>query len=331
MSTIWKKALAAAAAIAAATSLAACSSASGRADAEAPGQREEVLELDVQYSIFNGPLNRAAAANLQPEGLKVNYIDGAGIDVGQGLTTGSFDLAQWGEVGPVTSFVNGGEDIRVIGSTDANGAAHTILVGPDSTAQSIADLKGGTVVFSRSTNAYLQFLKTIEEAGLQESDFTIVESVPDQIAALISGEVDFIISIEPISSSFVETKGLRELTNGEGKVDNYYPLVTTQTIIDEKREALEIYAAALREHLAYGAANPEEEAALVADFNDTSIDVALAAGEKVSSEFILIDDAFLAKESALVDFFVETGAFAEAPEGFDVIFDRSFNDILAGS
>ncbi|WP_159501247.1 ABC transporter substrate-binding protein [Microbacterium sp. 18062] len=321
---------------AAALALTACAGSSEAAPSDtAAGASAEDLELNVQYSVFNGPLNRAAAVDLQPEGLTVNYIDGAGIDVGQGLTTGAFDVAQWGEVGPVTSYYNGGTDIRVIGTTDANGGAHTILVGPDNDAQTIADLEGGTTVFSRSTNSYIQFLTAIEEAGLQEDDFTIIESVPDATAALLSGQVDFIISIEPVSSSLVETKGLRELTNGEGRVDNHYPLITNQAVLDDpdKSAALEIYLAALREHFEWAdasEANAQKEAEAVAALNGVSLEVAVAAGEKVSNEWIPIDSAFVEKERALVDFFVQSGAFESFPDGFEEIYDDRFNAILVG-
>ena len=327
MSSTRSRILAAAGAAVLALGLAACS---GGADA-ASGDEDE-LTLNVQYSIFNGPLNRAAAADLQPDGVTVNYVDGTGIDVGQGLTAGTFDLAQWGEVGPVTTYSNGGTDIRVVGSTGENGQAHVILVGPDSTATSIADLEGGTTVFSRSTNSYIQFLKAIDDAGLEERDFTILESVPDSTAALLSGQVDFVISIEPVASSLIETKGLRELANGEGYVDNYYPLVTNQATLDdpEKSEALEIYLTALRDLFDEQAANPDEEAEQVAALNEVSVDVARTAGEKVSDEFIPIDDAYIEKERALVEFFVETGAFDGFPDGFEEIYDDRFNEILAG-
>lgn len=318
------------AALALMLAVAGCAAGGSSAAENTAADGDEPLQLTVQYSIFNGPLNRAAAADLQPEGLEVTYVDGAGIDVAQGLTTGAFDLAQWGEVGPVTSYVNGGTGIRVIGSTDANGSAHTILVGPDSTARSLADLEGGTTVFSRSTNSYIQFLKAAEEVGLGEDDFTILEQVPDATSALLSGQVDFIISIEPVSSSLVETKGLRELSDGEGRIDNYYPLVTDQGRLDDpaKRAALESYLAALNDFFATSADDPEKEAADVAALNGISVDAARIAGEKVSSTWIPIDDAFIETERALIEFFVGTGAFQTFPEGFEEIYVSDFNDIL---
>ncbi len=300
--------------------------------AESQESSEDALKLNVQYSIFSGPLNRAAAANIQPEGVEVTYVNSATgtVNTGQGLVTGAWDLAQWGDIGPVTGFANGA-DLRVIGSTDSNGAAHIILVGPDSTAETIADLKGGTVYAGKLTNAYVQFLREVEKHGLSESDFTVVESISDPASALIAGELDAFISIEPQASHLIETKGLRELSNGEGLIDNFYTLNTTQQILDDpdKHRAIELFLAALREHFDAAEANAEQEAEDLAALNGVSVAAAAAGLPKVSNTFIPIDDAYIARTRLLVDFFVGTGAFTEFPEGFEEIYVSDFNGILA--
>ncbi len=310
-------------------SLAGCAAAPGSDDASSDG---DTLKLKVAYfpSAVTNQFARAAAANLQPDGLEVEYVPTGSVGPAQGLVSGAWDIATWGEVGAASTYVNGGTDIRVIASSGDNGAAHEILVRGDSTAQTIADLKGGTGVFDRSTNAYAQFLATIAQYGLEESDYTILENVPDDASALASGQVDFIISIEALASDLIERDGFRELSNGEGLINNYYPVVTTSEILADadKHEAIELYLVALKDYLAWADENPEEEATSIADFFGVSESAALNGSEKLSNVFIPIDDTYIAKEQDLINFFVEHGAFDSYPTGIEEIYDGEFNDVL---
>ena len=65
--------------------------------------------------------------------------------------------------------------MQVVAVTEPNDENCGLLVPKDSPAQSFADLKGGKIAFLKSTNSYITFLHQLKEAGVQGSDFQIVE------------------------------------------------------------------------------------------------------------------------------------------------------------
>jgi sulfonate transport system substrate-binding protein len=250
-----------------------------------------------------GYLSTLWARNVQPEGVKVEYkYFPLFTDMLTALNSGKIDLTEIGSVGAVQSFANGG-NVRAVAVTEPNADNCGLLVPKDSKAQTFADLKGGKIAFLKSTNSYIAFLHQLKEAGLQESDFQIVEITgPPANKAFQSGQLDGYYSIDPNMADLVEQTGGRIIsTCAESDVENLYPYVATTDAIENKKEAIGKVIQAVADNIAWIQANPDEQAKLLGPklgFSETAIKTTYARGAK---KLQTIDDTFYAGEQAVVD------------------------------
>jgi sulfonate transport system substrate-binding protein len=246
------------------------------------------------------------------------------------INGGQIDLTEVGDVGAIQSYLNGG-DVRVIAVTQPNDGNVGLLVPKDSPAKSIADLKGKKIAFLRSTNSYTFFLHLVQEAGLKESDFQVVEiSGPDGNAAFANGQVDAYFSIDPNMADLIEKTGGRIIVGGPGYAQNLYPYLATTKAVEDKAPALRAVVAALSDTITWVHANPDQQAALLAPklgFSETAIETSYARGSKALQP---IDATFYASEQAVADELLQVGIIKKPIEVPD-LFLGDFNDALAGT
>lgn len=288
-------------------------------------------KLVLGYSTVFGFLNLAAAQNLQPEGVEVEYKKFTNFnDMLAALNSGNLDLTEIGDVGAVSSFANGG-DIRVVASTESNARATGFIVGPDSTARSFADLKGQRISFNKATNAYPNFLGAIAAEGLTESDFEVVQLPSEEgYTALINGDVGAKEGIEPTESNFLLTHGGRELVSGEGFIQNYYPYVSPTSTVEKKSDALSAFLKGLRGVITWAAANPAEHAALVAPTLGVSEQAVIEGYSRGAKDLTPLDARYQANVQKVVDVFLQVGQLKKQPD-LDTLLDGRFNDVIFGS
>jgi sulfonate transport system substrate-binding protein len=291
--------------LAAAVALGACGSDDDGGAANAAGGADSGGPVTVTVGVPRnfGYLSTLWARNVQPEGVKVEYkYFPLFTDMLTALNSGKIDLTEIGSVGAVQSFANGG-NVRAVAVTEPNAENCGLLVPKDSKAQTFADLKGGKIAFLKSTNSYISFLHQLKEAGLQESDYQIVEITgPPANKAFQSGQLDGYYSIDPNMADLVEQTGGRIIsTCAEADVENLYPYVATTDAIENKKEAIGKVIQAVADNIAWIQANPDEQAKLLGPklgFSETAIKTTYARGAK---KLQTIDDTFYAGEQAVVD------------------------------
>jgi sulfonate transport system substrate-binding protein len=273
-----------------------------------------------------GYLSTLWARNVQPAGVKVEYkYFPKFVDMLTALNAGKIDLTEIGDVGAVQSYVNGGK-VQAIGVTQPNAKNLGLLVPKNSTATSIADLKGKKIAFLKSTNSYTAFLHQIKAAGLKESDFDIVEiSGPDANKAFQTGAVDALWSIDPNMADLVEQTGGKVIANGDDAgVENLYPYVATTDAIKNKPAALGAVLQAVADGFPWIKANPDEQAKLLAPklgFSESSIKTTYARGAEALQQ---IGPAFYAREQKVIDELV-AAKIVTKPVKADQVFLSSFN------
>ena len=198
----------------------------------------------------------------------------------------------------------------------------------DSPAQSFADLKGKKIAFLKSTNSYISFLHQLKEAGLQESDFQIVEITgPPANKAFETGQLDALLLDRPEHgrprradrrADHLDVRGLRRRE----------PLPVRR---DDRRDRAEGrgdrqgHPGRRRQHRLDPRANPDEQAALLAPklgFSETAIKTTYARGAQRLQE---IDDTFYAGEQAVIDELVDAGIVTKPIDVKDVYLP-DFND-----
>ena len=270
----------------------------GTATASAGGGGGEPVTVTVGVPRNFGFLSTLWARDVQPEGVQVEYkYFPVFTDMLTALNSGKIDLTEIGSVGAVQSVANGG-NVRAVAVTEPNAENMGLLVPKDSPAQTFADLKGKKIAFLKSTNSYISFLHQVKEAGLQESDFQIVEiSGPPANKAFQSGAVDAYYSIDPNMADLVEQTGGRIISTGaDVDVENLYPYVATTDALENKEEAIGKVIQAVADNIAWIQENPDEQATLLAPklgFSESAIKSTYSRGATALQP---IDDTFYSGE-----------------------------------
>jgi sulfonate transport system substrate-binding protein len=276
-----------------------------------------------------GYLSTLWARNVQPEGVKIEYkYFPVFTDMLTALNSGKIDLTEIGDVGAVQSYVNGGK-VQAVAVTQPNAKNGGLIVPKDSTATSLADLKGKKIAFLKSTNSYIGFLHEVKQAGLKESDFTIVEIAgPAANKAFESGQVDAYYSIDPNAADLIEKTGGKLISTYEDQgVENLYPYVATKDAIASKPEAVGAVLQAVADDFGWIKANPDEQAKLLAPklgFSETAIKTTYGRGAEGLQK---IDQTFWDHEQTVIDELVAAKIVTKPVKASDV-FIPTFNQYI---
>lgn len=164
-------------------------------DATTEPAKEETLDLSGVTLRVNGfpttqALFEAAGVADTPYKLDIGIYAGGNLAL-QAMAADELDLVYSSEIPPLfASLAEGGGNFKVVATGESNTLLQDLIVGPQSTAQSVADLKGQKVGYVQSTTAQYFLLKMLDEAGLTWNDIEPVNLSPsDGLAALFSGDI----------------------------------------------------------------------------------------------------------------------------------------------
>lgn len=129
-------------------------------------------------------------------------LSGGGIP---SLTEGKADAATNAETQALLRSTTS-PDIRVILTVAEYG--YHIVARRSSGIAKAADLRGKKIATSLNSSAHFYIVKTLREAGLAESDVTVVDMAPpDMPAALARGDIDAVSIWEPAAQKSIDTLG----------------------------------------------------------------------------------------------------------------------------
>lgn len=112
------------------------------------------------------------------------------------------------------------------------------------------------------------------------------------------------------------------------RIENLYPYVSHQKVIEEKRAALAAFVQALAETIAWAQKNPDEQARLVApklQFTETAIKATFQRGAKGLQK---VDDGFYARQQSNLDALLAAGVLKQ-PVSSRELYLNIFNDHLS--
>jgi len=138
-------------------------------------------------------------AELAKKGWKVAWVPVptavGGPVVNEGFAARTIDVAAYGDL-PAIVAMAGGVDLRLV-QPNGSGSNVYLAVGRNSTARTLADLKGKRIALHRGRPWEAAFARYAQSQGLTLDDFKIVNiNTPAGTAALASGKVDAIVLIQ---------------------------------------------------------------------------------------------------------------------------------------
>ncbi|CAH0228802.1 ABC transporter substrate-binding protein [Rhodococcoides fascians] len=250
----------------------------------------------------------------------------------EAATAGQIDFAVTGNTPPVFG-VAANARVKVVSAYTNDASGDQILVPPDSTLASFADLRGKKIAVGKGSSAHGHVLLQLQKAGLTTDDVQLVFLQPaDALTAFTSGEVDAWAIWDPFTAIAQVQNGSKTLTTAEGVANGYGFGIASQQALDDpaKNTALRDFVVRLAKASAWADAHPAEWASAYS----TAVGIDPAAGELAQGRSqrpaIALDDNVIESEQTLFDVFVESGSIPGGNTFADFV-DTRYNDAIAAA
>jgi aliphatic sulfonates family ABC transporter substrate-binding protein len=248
------------------------------------------------------------------EGLSIEtYRFNSGPACSEALFSGSADIGTMGDATAVIA-ASRGSPLTIIASHGRGEHRHRIVVGPDSTIRTPADLVGKRVAVKKGTSTYGGFLAYLDSHGLNPASLHIIDVPPaDMPDALLAGSVDALVASEP-TPSLAEARGARQLAT-LGRLGNSYPILilAKNDLLTHHPQNVHGFIRALHRAEAFVRDQPDQTAAILARVTGLSPEVANQAMRRHTYELTL-DAAIIASLGQTAEFLTSQGIIDRPPD-----------------
>ena len=224
----------------------------------------------------------------------------------EAMSAGSVDLGSVGDTPPIFAQAANANVVYVAGSAITNGQG--ILVPANSTIQTIADLKGKRIGFTKGSSAHNVVIATLEKAGLAWSDITPVYlTPPDAVPAFANGSIEAWAVWDPYFAIGEKRQSGRILVNARevAKTNSFY-LANRDFANAHGRETRDLIDG-LGEAARWAEANRAEVAAALAAVTGVPLEVQAVAANRASFLIGPVTDEIIATQQAVADRFHKLG------------------------
>lgn len=221
--------------------------------------QQHPLRIGFQTGEVNVLLTYAASTGLfEKQKLDVKLIPfPAGPAMLPALASKDIDMAWMGEFPSVTGYANG-MPIEILAMERLDTTNIRVVGNPAAGIKSVADLKGKKVGVSVGSSSHYHLLKALTQAGLKQSDVTVVNLAPANMPpAYIGGQIDAAVTWEP-NVGIMEKAGARTIatTRSLGMITGGV-WVGQQDLSRKNGEVLQAFLRAWRQAQRDYAANPK--------------------------------------------------------------------------
>ena len=189
----------------------------------------------------------------------------SGADILKAFIAGRVDIGNGGSGRLVTMAAQQPELFYIVAANQYGGDRYGVMVAKDSPIKTVQELKGKKVGAVTGSGTYSTFRVYLDNNGLKESDFQIVNmKVEDLRAAVQQGIIDGAVAWEP-HVAIAETMGVvRRIQSMAGVNDSPNFVLVNRKFADANPEAVARYIATLIDLGELISSNPQEAAKLAA-------------------------------------------------------------------
>jgi sulfonate transport system substrate-binding protein len=242
----------------------------------------------------------------------------------EALNAGAIDAGGIGDA-PFVSGIASTIPMKAISATQSDGAVTALVVPRESPIRDVADLKGRSIATLKGQTGHFLVLAALQRAGMRASDIRFVFIAPAEAkAAMASGSVDGWATWGPYIALAKVRDGAREIVNGRDLMSGQSYTVASDAAIAAKREALGDFLRRLRVAREWGLANPDAQARVWAEQTGFPVPVGKVVVDTAQTRTVAIDDAVIAAQQRVADFFAEARVIPRKQEA-SAYFDASFN------
>ena len=231
-------------------------------------------DIHLDYAYYN-PLSLVVRDQhlLESKGYKVTWVLSAGSNkANEGLRSSALDFGSTAGSAALVARANG-TPIKII-DVYSKPEWTALVVGKNSTINSVADLKGKKISVTKGTDPYFFLLQSLATAGLTPADVEIINlQHADGKTALERGDVDAWSGLDPFMAQTVEQQGSRLLYRNPD-FNSYGVLNVREDFIAAHPDAVQSVVNSYEEARKWAKAHPDELAALLASQAKVTLSVA---------------------------------------------------------
>jgi NitT/TauT family transport system substrate-binding protein len=251
----------------------------------------------------------------------------AAAPLAEALDAGAIDIGFLGDSGFLFLAAKSPK-AKLIGSTRQNLKTVGLLVAKDSTAKSIADLKGKRVAYWPGAWSQQLTLAALDKAGLPTSHLQLVKLMPlDAANALPGGSIDAFPVWEPYISQQVVKSGARLLFTAEGLIPAQSAIAANADAVAQKREAIADFLVRLKKARAWVEANIDTYADAWAARASLDKEVSRHWLRQAGLTVLPLDEVAI-RDFQLTADFLHREKVLPAPLDVSKVTDTSFNRVL---
>ena len=258
-------------ALLAALSLAAAAALSGCGDDTGSAANGSTTTLRVGYQRFGG-LSLVKARNAVP-GVSWSLFE-SGPALTEALKAGAIDIGQTGEAPPIFAAA-AKVPFVIVGTSAPVPQGEAVLVKKDKGYKSFADLRGKTVALNKGSNVNWLLVKLLEANHMTLADINVKYLKPAEgRPAFDNDQVDAWIIWDPYYA-LAEQPGVQVLADATGLANNREYILVSPEAVKTKSAQIKTFLSAYQKTTAWGIANPDERAKVLAP--ELKIDEAVTA------------------------------------------------------
>ncbi|WP_407894528.1 aliphatic sulfonate ABC transporter substrate-binding protein [Lacticaseibacillus sp. N501-2] len=257
---------------------------------------------------------------MQAKGYKVvfkEFQDGTALTTA--LKSGDIDYARVGDVPPVTAQANGLDFVYIAaGSDKVQGSG--IEVKKNAGIESLADLKGKTIAYTKGTSSQYMLIQALKKAGLTESDVKMVSM--DQATAAVAfakGTIDAWASWDPYTATAEVNNDATLLVDDAGLAKNRDFLISTQTYATKNKTVSKLLTQYLSDDMTWANTHKAQLTTMMMKMLKLKKSIVQKMVDRRTYSFGKFSDSILAEQQSIADVFYQQGVVTKKVDVTDAV------------
>jgi sulfonate transport system substrate-binding protein len=228
----------------------------------------------------------------------------AGPPLLEAMAVGAVDVGLTGDTPPIFSQV-AGAPIKYVAQVRLSGKAGGILTPKNSSIQTLKDLKGRKLCYTRGSSAHNSAVIALERPGLSINDVESVNLGPaDAAAAFAQGGIDAWVIWDPYFTLALRDQGARKLVGLDELGGGASFLLANGKFVESRPDDLKAILSAIAQEGLWCAANTDEVADITAKASGLELDLLKDTMKRTDFKVEPLSDDVIAAQQANVDRFV---------------------------
>ncbi|NIF54793.1 sulfonate ABC transporter substrate-binding protein [Burkholderia sp. Ax-1724] len=243
---------------------------------------------------------------LAPLNVSVSWTEFAAGPVQlEALNVGSIDFGDVGEAPPIFAQA-AGAPLVYVAATVKRPQSEAVLVPPQSTIRSVADLKGKRIALNKGSNVHYFLVQLLRQHGLQYADVKPVFLAPaDARAAFERASIDAWVIWDPFFAAAEKSLGARVIADANGVVGNRAYYFSSQSYAANNPDVIRIVIEELDKIDQWGQQNRDSLASELAQLWGLPKPVVDTAVQRQQFGTQPITRAILGEQQQIADTFLE--------------------------